>query len=317
MFAIHAVSAPLAIIRRCKIACTPPACLTPAPAMRSNFTTHVPHACALNACHVQRLAQLPDAEFTTAPGPPAQQALLGGPAAALALPPCLKVKWLRADCLSALDVRRPGAAWTTAAWQSLAFCMHAIPQLEELRVRLPCDAPVATPCDACSPGDGGMGERTATGDAPTLAAGEDVNALSWQGGVAGRCDEMRRRIGELACAAPSDIAARSPLLEQLRQEEARCDCTTHAPCPDCARGHAFGSTQRRSGTSVLRCSTAAGRPGRCMPDSAAQCPTARERCAVPNSPRALRRATCPLAHICPDHLPLFTVWCTFVVYHHL
>eukprot|EP00892_Ulva_mutabilis_P000101 jgi/Ulvmu1/10091/UM006_0038.1 len=98
-----------------------------------------PHQAAV--CH--RLAALPDAEFQTAPPSGAQQALLHSPAMAALLPPCLKVKWLRAECLSRLDLTRPGPSWTTAAWQSLAFCLHAVPALAELRVRLPCGPPAA------------------------------------------------------------------------------------------------------------------------------------------------------------------------------
>lgn len=88
--------------------------------------------------HVKRLAALPDAEFQTVPPLGARQALVTGVAAAVALPPCLKVKWLRAECLARLDLKRPGPAWTPAAWQRLVFCLHATPHLAELRVRLPC-----------------------------------------------------------------------------------------------------------------------------------------------------------------------------------
>ena len=56
---------------------------------------------------------------------------------ALSLPPQLKVKWLRSDCMSELDLSNPGGGWGLARWRELALCMHAVPSLQKLTVKLP------------------------------------------------------------------------------------------------------------------------------------------------------------------------------------
>lgn len=60
---------------------------------------------------------------------------------ALALPAALKMKWLRADCLTDLDLSAPGDGWGLTAWQQLVMCLHVVPALEALAVCLPRYAP--------------------------------------------------------------------------------------------------------------------------------------------------------------------------------
>lgn len=63
--------------------------------------------------------------------------LLRGMADALSLPPALKAKWLRADCLVALDLSTPVDDWSLSMWQELVMCFHAVPAMECLSVCLP------------------------------------------------------------------------------------------------------------------------------------------------------------------------------------
>lgn len=64
--------------------------------------------------------------------------LLNTTSDALDLPPALKVKWLRAECMQALDLTGAGDRWGISAWQRLAMCLHAVPSLQELTIKLPC-----------------------------------------------------------------------------------------------------------------------------------------------------------------------------------
>lgn len=88
------------------------------------------------------MAAIPDEYFTmeTRPGTvyPASR-LVANMQEVYRLPPQLKVKWLRADCVSSLDLSSNNSAymWSLTAWQELALCMHAVPGLKELAVQLP------------------------------------------------------------------------------------------------------------------------------------------------------------------------------------
>ena len=88
---------------------------------------------------MQVLDALPDDEFSVCLTQPHQ--LVPSTAMAVKLPARLKVKWLRADCLSVLDLRAPEVNVTLQAWRSLVMCMTAVPSLKELAVRLPQDDP--------------------------------------------------------------------------------------------------------------------------------------------------------------------------------
>lgn len=76
--------------------------------------------------------------------------LIADVASAVALPPRLKVKWLRSDCLKCLDLRGPAVAevLTVSAWQSLVMCLGAVPDLEALHVQLPRGRMYQTACTA-------------------------------------------------------------------------------------------------------------------------------------------------------------------------
>lgn len=91
----------------------------------------------MHATHAQEVEELPDHLFSCKQGAAAQPRLLHTMDDVLQLPPRLKVKWLRADCVSALDLSNPGLYWNLAAWQEIALCLHAVPALETLTVRLP------------------------------------------------------------------------------------------------------------------------------------------------------------------------------------
>lgn len=85
--------------------------------------------------HVQAVEALSDDYMHVAPGSSAS--LLSDVSDALALPAALKMKWLRADCLTALDLSAPGDGWGLSAWQRLVMCLHAVPALQALAVCLP------------------------------------------------------------------------------------------------------------------------------------------------------------------------------------
>lgn len=82
---------------------------------------------------VQLLAAIPDEEFSmdahhTVP-------LLSSMSQAVALAPRLKVKWVRTDCLTSLDLR--GVVLTDPCWSNLVMSFTAIPGLRDLHVQLP------------------------------------------------------------------------------------------------------------------------------------------------------------------------------------
>lgn len=56
---------------------------------------------------------------------------------ALKLPTRFLVKWVRAQCLTSLDLSNPGSAWTLESWQRVAACLHVVPLLKTLKVPLP------------------------------------------------------------------------------------------------------------------------------------------------------------------------------------
>lgn len=63
--------------------------------------------------------------------------LMSSTAQSVALPARLKVKWLRADCLSVLDLRSPEVKLTVSAWKSLLLCLSVVPGLKVPALRLP------------------------------------------------------------------------------------------------------------------------------------------------------------------------------------
>lgn len=84
---------------------------------------------------MQVLDALPDEEFSMCLRQPHQ--LVSSTATAVKLPARLKVKWLRSDCLSVLDLCAPEATLTLPAWRSLVMCISVVPNLKQLALRLP------------------------------------------------------------------------------------------------------------------------------------------------------------------------------------
>lgn len=84
---------------------------------------------------MQVLDALPDEEFSMCLRQPHQ--LVSSTATAVKLPARLKVKWLRADCLSVLDLCAPEVTLTLPVWRSLVMCISVVPNLKQLALRLP------------------------------------------------------------------------------------------------------------------------------------------------------------------------------------
>lgn len=82
---------------------------------------------------MQVLSAIPDEEFSVS----SQQSrrLISSFSQAVALPPRLKVKWLRTDCMSELDLR--GVQLSNSDWNSLVPSLSAVPGLLALHVCLP------------------------------------------------------------------------------------------------------------------------------------------------------------------------------------
>lgn len=85
----------------------------------------------------QVLEAIPDEEFSLSLSQPCQ--LMSKVVDALCLPLRLQGKWLRADCLSTLDLRGRDIVniLTIERWRSLVSCFAAVPGLKALHVQLP------------------------------------------------------------------------------------------------------------------------------------------------------------------------------------
>lgn len=84
---------------------------------------------------MQVVDALPDEEFSTTQRQPHQ--LVSSISEAIKLPARLKVKWLRADCLSVLDLCALEVPLTLPTWISLVMCICVVPNLKLLALKLP------------------------------------------------------------------------------------------------------------------------------------------------------------------------------------
>ena len=92
------------------------------------------HSCC---AFLQALQRLSDDAFKAGNGSSQCEGLIESVAEAIQLPAALRVKWLRADCCTCLDLSAPGDAWTPGAWHGIVMCLHAVPNVQQLHVLLP------------------------------------------------------------------------------------------------------------------------------------------------------------------------------------